>query len=37
MPRDSDKAVLIQRQYYRDTATRYDTMHASEGAAIRKH
>lgn len=31
MFRDSDKAVLIQRQYYRDTAARYDTMHASEG------
>jgi hypothetical protein len=26
MLRDSDKAVLIQRQYYRDTATRvYDS------------
>src|SRR5579863_4337812 len=31
MPGDSDKAVLIQRQYYRDTATRYDSMHAHEG------
>jgi len=31
MLRSSDKAVLIQRQYYSDTATRYDTMHASEG------
>jgi ubiquinone/menaquinone biosynthesis C-methylase UbiE len=31
MLRDSDKAVSIQRQYYSDTATRYDTMHAHEG------
>src|SRR5271169_5462310 len=31
MPHASDKAVSIQRQYYSDTATRYDTMHASEG------
>ena len=26
-----DKAISIQRQYYADTAARYDTMHAHEG------
>lgn len=32
MHRDnSPKAVLIQRQYYTDTAVQYDTMHSSEG------
>jgi len=31
MLRDSGKAILIQRQYYRDTATQYSTMHAGEG------
>ncbi len=30
MFRDSDKAVSIQQQYYSNTASRYDTMHASE-------
>lgn len=27
----SDKAVLIQRQYYTDTASQYEAMHAHEG------
>lgn len=29
---ESSKAVQIQRKYYEDTATRYDSMHAHEGA-----
>lgn len=28
-----DKAVLLQRQYYTETAARYETMHAGEGDA----
>jgi ubiquinone/menaquinone biosynthesis C-methylase UbiE len=31
MPGNSDKAVLLQRQYYTDTAAEYDTAHAGEG------
>lgn len=31
MFRNSDNATLIQRQYYNDTASQYDTMHAHEG------
>ena len=32
MDEASAKAVKIQRQYYEDTASRYDAMHAHEGA-----
>ncbi len=31
MPSSVDKAVLLQRQYYTDTAAEYDTAHAGEG------
>ena len=31
MPGDLDKAVLLQRQYYTDTAAEYDAAHAGEG------
>ena len=31
MPSNVDKAVLLQRQYYTDTAAEYDTAHAGEG------
>ena len=31
MPSDVDKAVLLQRQYYTDTAAEYDAAHAGEG------
>lgn len=32
MPRKTDRAVEIQRKYYTQTADRYDSMHANEGA-----
>jgi len=31
MPSDVDKHVLLQRQYYTDTAAEYDAAHAGEG------
>jgi len=31
MPSDVDKQVLLQRQYYNDTAAEYDAAHAGEG------
>jgi ubiquinone/menaquinone biosynthesis C-methylase UbiE len=31
MPNSTDSGVSIQRQYYTQTASRYDTMHAQEG------
>lgn len=31
MPRSTDEAIQIQRDYYTETAAKYDTMHAGEG------
>jgi ubiquinone/menaquinone biosynthesis C-methylase UbiE len=33
----ADRAVLIQRRYYRETATQYDAMHAHEGVGNYKN